>query len=93
MSDEHGKVRADVMTSIALGKEKQEDGKASGGWFARDQMTLQCLRTAFANLRVGLDEKIDGLMLRHDIDDDARHGTQPTGRSGPLPRGVSRSRA
>ena len=57
------------MTSIALGKEKQEDGKASGGWFARDQMTLQCLRTAFANLRVGLDEKIDGLMLRHDIDD------------------------
>jgi hypothetical protein len=69
MSDEHGKVRADVMTSIALGKEKQEDGKSSGGWFARDQMTLQCLRTAFANLRVGLDEKIDGLMLRHDIDD------------------------
>ena len=38
-------------------------------WFAEEQTTLPGLRTAFNNLREGLTDTIDGLMLRHDLDD------------------------
>ena len=58
----------DTMTRIAAGEQPQPD-KTRSGWFAEEQTTLPGMRTAFSNLRTHLNDTIDGLMLRHELDD------------------------